>query len=382
MCTTVVTQHCFVVRHTNYLHVALIVPLVLLYSAVSLHSQNESGIRPLDSASFSANGWLKVDSTVAFRRQFPILRSVPPLSPTLPWQINLDFVVMDSVLRTFDPTSLRDTIVSSSSNPDSLCLLFAELYRLLDYNPLLLAQYGLETQLQWDHDVLAIVNNDTVTIEVGRYRSTLNELLAILQTTFKSEAANYPTLAARYATTFAPIICRVKVLEVDSLQYTTTYRDGIPITLYYYQVTAQILDTLKGGDGIPAEDVPNEGIVSNPPLRILRFDYTTNTWNHNHINNGINGLTVDTAFVSNGHLALTQGDEAVVFLSYQSPRVDAQYDYFRLSVDRDYSMGLLRIDGQNRIVDDNNIWKDEALIDYQSWVTLYNNTVQSLLHCE
>ena len=366
----------------RFLSLASMVVLLGTFCSPCMRSQNESGVRPLDSASFAANGWLKIDSTKAYRKAHPIVRNIPPLSESQPWQVNLGYIVIDSVLRTFDPTALPDTILNSTVGSDTVCRLYAEMYRLLNHNPLLLAQYGLETQLNWNHDVLAVVNNDSMMIEVGKYKSTLNELLAVLRERFDMDYLNDSSYDARFAATFSPVICRVKVISIDSTPYPEGYPGDSINTQYFYEVTGQIVDTLKGASGIPTFLIPSLSPSTTPPAICVKFDYTTNTYTRPQIAQGIGGMTVDTSFVTNGHLVLEPGDDVVAFLAYQSPRVDAQHDYFRLSICRDYSTGLLRIGSDGKLADLNSIWTSYSNISYSEWVVAFNSIVTSILTCQ
>jgi len=61
--------------------------------------------RWMDSTAFSKRAWLRLDSTQQFRKASNALTMVPPLTPSMPWQRMLEYVVLDSVCRVSERAS-------------------------------------------------------------------------------------------------------------------------------------------------------------------------------------------------------------------------------------------------------------------------------------
>lgn len=255
------------------------------------------------------------------------------------------------------------------------------MYQLRDYDPSMVEQYDIETKLATLDRVMTCNGIDTVPTQVGRYRSSISTIEDVLARRLKHDYGQAPSFYARYALSFSDVIVCGRVVRIDSSREEFTGYDGIPAR-YYYRVTLDVADSIKGMNGTATEGDPRQ-IVASDDARYLTFDYSTSTY--------LTGLdnpwqswfpVVDSSFLNIGNeLRLRSGDTVAVFLRYQAPLLDAGHDYLRLSIATDCSLGVMRISGTS-IIDPNNVWGQGAgTVPYSSWRSAVEALRSSIVSC-
>lgn len=354
--------------------------LVLLLLAGRVPSIAQS--RRIDSVALARRGWLRLDSTQQYRKVFPALSAVPPFSPGLPWQRAVELMVLDSVCRGYSPNMLDNLIQQATPASDTLCRLYSAMYQLRNYNPSMVEQYDIETKLAVLDRVMVYNGVDTVLMQVGRYRSNVSTIEDVLARRLKQDYGQSSSFYARHALLFSDVIVSGRVVRVDSNRQEFTGYDGIPVQ-YYYRVTLEVADTIKGMNGTVTEGAPQQIVATTNDARYLTFDYSTSTYL-----TGVNNPwqvwfpVVDSSFLNvKNELRLRSGDTIAVFLRYQAPLLDTGHDYLRLSIATDCSLGVMRISGAS-IVDPNNVWgQGTGAVPYSLWRSAVEALRSSIINC-
>jgi hypothetical protein len=369
----------------------IIVVLVSLFTTVS-QAQNESGTRPIDIPGTKAQGFY-YDSTFSMMQvQFPIIRSIPPINTGMPFDVILSYIYVDSLLRFRNDKEIKSTLMGYTTLNDTLTWAGTILYRLTDYNPFLLKQYDLETvagrkKLSNHYKAKRVgIDNGADTLPLSnRYSSILqtltasvyNKIVSLIPPTSYREAYN-SLLSSNY-------VLRIKVLSIDSTRdkYWFTNDQFAPDTQYVYQVTAKVIDTLKGRafkSYLCNETTIKQGNTLQEECPIIKFHYTKRTYSLLG-NEGYETLVADTSALldGNGKYSMKMNKEYVVFLNYANALVDEQYDYFDLSVEAMCSLGALSI--ENNVVHDiNKIWSASEYVSYSTWKASVNTRIQNILN--
>lgn len=355
--------------------------VLALMSFIGVVSSNAQP-RRIDSAALARTGWLRTDSTQQYRKVFPALPAIPVLSASLPRQRAIELMVLDSVCREYSPAALDHLVQQAAPASYTLCRLYSAMYRLRDYCPPMVKQYDIETKLAVLDRVMVYNGIDTILMQVGRYRSNVSTIEDVLMRRLQHDYGQFPSFYARHALLFSDVIVGGQVVRVDSSRQEFTGYDGIPIQ-YYYRVTLEIADTIKGMNGTATEGAPQQIVATTNDARYLTFDYSTSTYL-----TGMNNPwqtwfpVVDSSFLNVRHeLRLRTGDTIAVFLRYQAPLLDAGHDYLRLSVATDCSLGVMRISGTS-IVDPNNVWgHGVGAVPYSSWRSAVDALRSSIVEC-
>jgi hypothetical protein len=376
--------------------IALLTMLIItcmVGSASSLYSQNETGTRNLNDTLYKAtHSWY--DSTTAmFQHQFPIIRSIPPLNTSMPLDVLISYIYLDSLLRSPASDSILNVIESQSTLNDTLKYAAKFLFTLNDYNPIILKQYANEVGFQTGSDsgLTMTINNQqfTTQFKAAKYHVNLSwlryKLADKIYQLLASDTATVKLAKAYYAALYSNYILRVKVISIDSIMNKLS-----PFGMHRYKVTAQVVDTIIGKI-IPAltnnstlvrSQPQNKTVLNDTSSHYMTFEYVPNSY---HIGTSFNrGISSDwdedSSFIVskyNHEFTMRSGQEAVVFLTFCNPIYDNQYDYFNLDVESRTSYNALPIIGGS-VRDINHVWSDQTLVSYNQWLLSVQNLIAKI----
>lgn len=333
--------------------------LFLVLAFIGANSQNETGVRYVS----STYPYIYNPTKDFFKIRYPIIRSIPPLSISMPYDILLSYIYSDSLCRFGYYDTLNNHFNRWTTLNDTLTGMAKYLYKMCDYNPMIFKQYTCQTYPNKKYLTSIETNQDLVS----------NKLKKLLPDSMN--LAIYTLLESDY-------ILHVNIVAIDSIKDTNhlyTYMD------YYYNAYATIIDTIKG-QKIPQEiisDIINKNKKNNKvmtdPITVFRFQYTQHTlflpWDGT-----VPYQKADSAFCTNdGSFKLYQGQEAIIFVKHKDRRVDSLADYFNLDLDCQLSYNALPvIDGNVR--DINNVWSPNLLLNYSDWKTRVNFLINKILN--
>lgn len=367
---------------------AIILSLIALF-VTEVYAQNESGTR--DISAYEA--MLKVrkkwydTSTMMYQHQFPIIRSIPPLSTTMPYNVLLSYIYADSLLRFAPRATLKNRISAWTSLNDTLKWMAYGDYVMCDYNPIIFRQYKQET-VNWQQanaSVRSTNAGDTLPVITGKYKSSYNVIKPLMDTKIAQALPDQSASKAIMSLLTCDYILKIKILSIDSMPDKLS-AESFP-GAYYYRVTASVLDTIKGKvlPLAPAESrrTNNEKPLGASSVPIIQFGYTSRAY-HSLDVVGSNGIyrysEPDSAFLTGEGIefSMKKDQEAVVFLSYFNTLIDYQHDYFDLSLDPLASLNALPvIEGDVR--DINKVWSANLLSSYASWKSSINALITKIL---
>lgn len=352
---------------------------LLVISVATIYGQ-----RAVDSNLLKRNWMWPTDSTVAYRYQFQRLASVPPIYTTTPWQHAVEYLVVDSVCRTYTAKQIKDSVLGAAVGFDSLCFLYRTIYSLYSYNPAVMRQYELETRYDEVGNINILANGDTVATTTGRYKCSISDFRSIVIERFDHDYQSDTLRRAMKAALFSDVIVMGSVMQIDSQRIAGTGYDSVP-TEYYYRVRLCLLDSLKGLAGVPSYHVTANGTQSSGgDQSYIDIDYSTATYRPGSYSNiDVDFPIADTSLLNTeSRLALEPQDTVVVFLRFQSFMYDVDKDYFRLSIAPDRSLGVMKIQN-GKIFDPNGIWGLGMLpYSYAVWRSKFDNVVSGIMHCE
>ena len=378
----------------KFKNVAMLIMLIFIVLANynESYTQNETGKRAVyKTAVQTVKNWY--DSSLSmYQVQYPIIRSIPPLSTDMPLDILIGYIYLDSLLRF---TTLKQTellIKSWTTLNDTLTYTIQYLYKLVDYDPMIFTQYSYEvaryhkretgsSRLARSRSGIIFPNDSSIDLP-GRYTNYLYNLAPQINNEFYKLIPNESEKRALYSLVGAEYILKVRVLYVDSmLSKYPNFTNNM-----YYNVTAEVLDTIKGKkfktvnyqELITSHDFGNLFPAGLNPL--IQFDYVTQSyWIAGEVcNNGMIYENPDSAFLKNKRYNMSPGQQCVVFLEHDNRLMDSSYDYFELGVAPRYSLNALPIiNGQVRDV--NHVWSQDLYMNYEEWRTLVNSYINKIL---
>lgn len=352
-------------KYLVFLHIdlmamkTLLIPLALLTVVLSLlpsvaPAQNETGTRYLKKENFQFMRYWYDSTTAVYQVRYPIIRNIPPISPSMPLDIMLSYVIADSICR-FAPQKEITTIMKGwTSMNDTLRYAAKFLYRMMDYNPIIFRQY-----------------QDQVTLLRGSpFKTYFIDVKNGIRTRYMNLVPSSEKNAVR-TLLGAEYILRVKVLAIDSML-------GKVSSGMRYRVTAKVIDTLKGQvfQAAPCSEYLTQTMLAdNTPC--IRFEYGT----RNYFTPGQATamlaagaeyepwpyLHQDSAFMrARDVFAMTVGQEAIIFLEHDAQKFDYEADYYNLSLSTVYGYNAIPIiDGQVRDV--NKVWSNNLWMSYTDW---------------
>jgi hypothetical protein len=375
----------------NILKSIALVAIVLvanLVSSTTLYSQNESGTRNIGAYENMLKGrhsWYDT-STAMYQHQFPIIRSIPPLSITMPFNVLLSYIYTDSLLRFTPRTTLTNRINSWSSLNDTLKWMVYGDYVMSDYNPIIYSQFWQETA-NWriaNTSIRTDSPDDTLPAITGKYNASYNSIKPKLDVKIAQVLPDSISKAIMSLLT-CEYILKIKVISIDSM--IDKLSSGSFPDSYYYRVTAIVYDTIKGKILPPAPiDSQEYRKKNNIPLEnsygIIQFGYTNRAYQSlwSSGDGKFRYSEPDSAFIRGvgTEFSMKLNQEAIVFLTYFNNKIDYQHDYFDLSLDPLASFNALPIiDGDVRDV--NKVWSQNLLMPYSSWKNRANELITKIL---
>lgn len=292
-----------------------------------------------------------------FEQQFAIPSSLPPLSTDMPYDVMLGYIYLDSLLKntTYEEVykSCWNRWINEESKEmnDTLKYAFQYLYKLMDYDPIRFVQF---------HD----------NMDMKYYTMSPMSISGQLSRVLNSKTPNL-----RKKTSFGLIhksqhILHVKVIDVYRIPYRWYMSDTIDYNKYLYNISAVVIDTIKGQTFKPVEtNMLKINIKDEKKLALIGSSNPAISFRHTngpYCNDEFPFKTDPDLLDMNGDLLLQSGQELIVFLTYGNRLVDEQNDYYGLDLITVYPV----IDGKVR--DITHIWSDNDLIDYEDWFKIYN----------
>lgn len=359
-----------------------------------LYSQNETGTRNLNDTLYKGTHQWYDSTTAMFQHQFPIIRSIPPLNTSMPLDVLISYIYLDSLFRSPLSATLEERLESWTTLNDTLTYAAKALFTLKDYNPIIFNQYADEASWRTGSDSGLTQKVDGKEYEsqyiAAKYHSYLNNFEYLIPNKIyeilKSDTNTIKLAKAYYATLYADYILRVKIISIDS-----TINKLSPLGKKRYNVTAQIVDTISG-KAIPS--IPNYStqsfvkshsklLLNDTSTHYTTFEYVSHnylTGTYFDLHNIFNSWTEDSAFTVsslNHEFNMIPGQEAIVFLRYDNHIVDNQNDYYNLDLERSASYNALPIiDGNVR--DINHIWSDQTNLTYSQWLFIVHNIITKI----
>ncbi len=338
--------------------------VLLLLGHGRLTAQNESGRRNINKEAFQRmRYWYE---SYLYETQYPIIRSLPPLSITMPWDIMASYIYMDSLAR-FDSLNLTEKTLNNwryeRTVNDTLRGMAKYIYKMSDYDPNIFTQYIDEVGL----------NRGT------RYTASLRTVIAQVGNTIFDALPSTEHRAGLLALLESSNILRIKVRSIDSMPTHSSSRSA----KYLYQVTADVLDTLKGQVFVSCPQVQQSfqqktnstaRPLANSPV-CIQFVYINGLYfNPRNIPSGAPELYTardpEFAFGRDSLFTMKVGQEAVIFVRHNGGLVDSTHDYYHIRLEERASFGALPIiNGQVR--DINHIWSSELMLSYEEWKTQF-----------
>jgi len=331
-------------------------------------AQNETGWRALNEQGFKGFKYWYDSTTAMYQVRYPIIKNIPPISPSMPLDIMFTYVVADSICRFAPQKDVTNLMKSWSSMNDTLRYAAKYLYRMMDYNPIIFRQY---------QDQVTLLRKSPFKTYFIDVRNGIQRKFAQFVPPQEKNAVN-AALGAEY-------ILRVQVVKIDSMP------DKLVAGQIRYRVTAKVLDTLKGQVYQPAPCNSGHAILDNgSPYPCIYFQYGE----HNYFDpSGSIGLMAgdaehepwpfdkqDSAFMRTlNRFEMKLGQDAIIFLSHDAQKFDHEADYYELSLDTYYSYNALPvINGQVRDV--NNVWSTSLLLNYADWKARYQEIRGKILN--
>jgi hypothetical protein len=333
-----------------------------------------------------------------FQIQYPIIRSIPPISTDMPYDVLLSYIYLDSLIR-FTTQSQTDSMIKSrTSLNDTLKNTIKYLYKLQDYNPIIFKQYwdevrryhvssGRKSKVVFKKDGFTMPNDSEPNIPYqGRYTNDLYSLIFKITDGMPQKITNDSDRAALFSLMEAEYILRVRILSLPDSMY---YRIGrIDSNDTRYQVMAEVLDTIKGkvfknynfiNNGLSAIKTGHNNFmldISNP---IIKIQYSSLDYNIlGGMSNGITYLYPDSAFLSNRRFNLQPNQECIIFLVHESHFLDSTNDYYDLTTaPRASACALPIFNGMVRDV--NNVWSQDLYLPYDIWKNRINALINKIL---
>ena len=380
----------------------ILAALALLVCSYILNAQNESGTRNVYKYGAQRVGLWYDSNTAMYQIKYPIIRSIPPLSTGMPFDVLIGYVYLDSLMRFSRPRQTDSLIKSWNSLNDTLKNAIKYLYKLEDYNPIIFRQYwdevrnfpvpfGKKFKVEFEDGFT--LPNDTISTpqNAGRYRNDMYSLVLYMNEKFSKVLPNQSERAALFSLSEAECIYRVKILtNPDSMYYRHLDIDS---NNFRFLVIAEVLDTIKGKvfnnyntpeTRIHDKHLKNITLNSAETNPIIKIQYSSHSYYCIGYNTsmGIVYQYPDSAFLKNSgfphEFGLKQNQECIVFLSHSSHLMDSTNDYYDFILEQRASgVALPIIDGYVRDV--NHIWSDSLYLPYSEWRSRVNYFINKIL---
>ena len=338
----------------NRLIILLFIFTTMILQTYVLNAQIRSRTY-VDSMQAEHNGYWYFPQYDQYEVSYPKLLGIPPLSPSMPPDIMLAYIYLDSLMRNIDTHTLYADYLKrwnkELTKNDTIIQAIKYLYKLVDYDPVRFAQYGVNLSKIYSMN-FAIINltSDWFYKYLGG---------GIFGNIPKNAISLNDMLRADY-------ILRVHVNSVNfKLQRKFPPREGVYQGKYIHLIHATVLDTLKGM-------VFNNCYQPDPKIKKDDYIQTENsqicfTYGTGPYSNDVVPFKVDSTLLNyDGNLMLHEGQEIIVFLNHGGYLWNYGYDYFDLSLFTVYPV----IDGE--VKDISHIWSESSSIDYSDWKNIFN----------
>jgi len=339
----------------------------ILLCTISVFSQNEDGVRNLD---FLPNN----PPFSAFHTGVPIIRSIPPLSMSMSYNVMLGYIAMDSLGRFYNDSAFRAVRGKSlyteleelKPSDDTLHTFWKYWYQMMDFDPIRFQQYLNEQYLTQNN----------------KYSFRFTYDVAYLMG--KSHKLNHP-LRKRIAAALIPdFILKVQVVGIDSMKAPIdSYGD---VTKYkFYNIKCLVLDTLKGKI-IPKKCESNNLIIKTEQTAsnscYFHFVISTNSYPQTRLSSHslIYFPKIDSLIFDKEReiMRVHNGQELIIFVDCGNSLYTKTEDYFQIHTNTRASNGVLPI--VNGMVSDvNKIWSDSTWISYETFKERYNEAVEIIM---
>lgn len=326
-----------------------VVLLGLLMLAADATAQTGAEFRKKNRTRLADSGRWYDPGMPAYRIQYPALRENPAATVGIPRNIRGAYLYLDTLMRSPQVSRMFEKSDIREMKPRSISRLASYLYLVNDFNPVLFSQYA---------DGIELHQEDTYRISLRRFSDAVYRHLR--EETGERGDAFYSLLYADY-------ILHVKVHTVEP-----SFDEG-QLETYFYRVTAEVVDTIKGRYFQPYERPALAEYVRPWGTSTIQFQYTP----ENYLQNGEIARErdeekfpyrhMDPAFITGeGRFGMTPGQEAIIFLRHEDRLVDTDHDYYYLHLEPWASYNALPVvDGKVRDV--NHIWSDSDLLSYGEW---------------
>lgn len=352
--------------------ISIILCVIVFHSFVA-NAQNESGTRYLNQTRFQQQHLWYDSTTQMFQQAFPIIRNFPPINTGMPIDILLGYIYLDSLLKSSTNHTLDSMLNTMNSSNDTLKYALKYLYRLVDYYPVIFKQYANEINFYQNRGPRKIkiigATGDTLSPTVGPYSVNLIKLKSKIEEKFKDVFLGQSKLAY-YSMFLADYILRVHIINIDSILC-----KNVSSSYYRYNVTASIIDTLKG-KVIPVVSLNNQTKKNIEKLTgldyLFNFQFTPYNYGMLYVT-GAEPLysKQDTSFSDSWKFKMKTGQEAIVFITLDNQLYDYQRDYYDFDLEPRCSLNALKIENEN-VYDINNVWSNQTIIPYQNWKQIFS----------
>jgi hypothetical protein len=347
-----------------------IVLFILISCTIVPSNAQDPPPRDLDSIAFTnAKLWLDHSNSM-FQKKYTALKTVPPYSTDMPYEILLSYIYLDSLLRNTDEDEQDSVMREDDDYNDTLKGSAKYLYMINDYNPIIFNQYIGEVHLRYSYD------------NTPGYHSSLQ----YLKTNIASKIASLAPQNKRdalFSLLYADYILKIRIIGIEETPDKRIISGVEAPDSKRYRVYAQVLDNIKGKvytEHIPPptsvkqtteNDSPEVQSTKDP---IITFQYIKMNYFPRK------GVINDEAFSDvNGGFNMQVGQEAVVFLTHENQLFDNYYDYFDLDLEILCSNNALPIINGN-VRDVNTIWSLSVLRSYADWKTSADILIQTILN--
>lgn len=340
--------------------IALFLPFISL-------SQNETGVRSISMDSFKRTLQYANDTTMIYHKKYPIIRDIPPINTSMPYDILLSYIYLDSASRHIDRGEFRKYIDTLSHMNDTLANTMKYYYKLVDYNPIIFRQYASETQLDQKQ------RYDTPVSEIEE--SSLWEYREFTPDSIKN--ALYSMLLSEY-------ILKVKITGIDSMKAPNTMWIGDTTTYRYFQAECEVQDTIKGkvfnSYSNPSLGIDSETIQNSVNPTLMTFSFTKSAYTHWSPKAKEDWYPKKDTNLTNywGQFMPKVGQEMIIFLVHGNKLYDEHNDFWQLStIYRTSNLALPVINGEVRDV--NKVWSDNESMPYSDWLLRYQELLDYLM---
>lgn len=340
--------------------------------SITLFSQNEDGVRNVD--------FLEDDPPFSvFHTAVPIIRSIPPLSLSMPIEVLMTYIVMDSLGRFYNDSAFRavrgqnlsEALRSLEPSNDTLHNIWKFVYKATDYNPILFRQYLSEQVLNQNANVyFKVYYNIGLLLERPHYLS-------------------HP-LKKRIASAIIPdYVLKVQVVKIDSMKAPFTSYGGDTSNYNFFKISCIVLDTIKG-KVIPMDTINiSENRKNKEEFQSIsyRFNFVVSKNSYFQLRRGCSSRPhpfplIDSLIFDNYRqiMRVHPGQELLVFLNEYDPLWSKTHDHFQFHTSQNSSNSGVMPIINGMVSDINKVWSDSTWIQYETFKQRYNEIKEVIMN--